>query len=320
MKCWSLVSFACICSLTVIISACSPISSDILYATGNSDAGDTLMFNGTEGPFPIYSREEGRGAPIVMLHGFAASHYTWRYQIADLKRNYRVIAVDLKGFGKSGKPVDGKYSIFDQADLVIQFLRRKNLTNVTLVGHSLGGAVALATTLKLLEGRKKSPIKKLILLDSLAYNQPLPLYMKALRTPGISHIGVSLLSPEFQARTALNYAYYNKKLIPEISVKEYAKPLHTLNGKLAVMQTANQIIPPNLKQTIKKYKQIRHPTLLIWCRHDKIVPLSHGQRLRKDIKTSTLKIVEKCGHNPHEERPEETTMLMRMFLKNWSRR
>ena len=178
MKCWSLVSFACICCLAVFISACSPISSDILYATGNSNVGDTMMFNGIEGPYPIHSREEGQGDPILMLHGFAASHYTWRYLIADLKRDYRVIAVDLKGFGKSGKPVDGKYSIFDQADLVTQFIRRKNLTNVTLVGHSLGGAVALATTLKLIERQKKSPISKLILLDSLTYKQPLPLYMK----------------------------------------------------------------------------------------------------------------------------------------------
>ncbi len=316
MKCRRIVRIISVCSLYFALAACSSMSNDVHYAIGKGNTSDSMVFDGIKGPFPIFALDEGRGPPIVLLHGFGASHYTWRYLIADLKRDYRVIAIDLKGFGNSGKPVDGKYSIFDQADLVTQFIRRKGLDNVTLVGHSMGGAVALATTLKLLENSSRSPIQRLVLLDSLAYSQPLPLYMKVLRTPGISHIGVSLLTPEFQARTALNFAYYNKDLIPEISVKEYAKPLQTLDGKLAVMQTASQIVPANLEKTVEKYKQIKHPTLLIWCRHDKIVPVRNGRRLHQDIRTSTLRIVDKCGHIPHEERPEETTMLIRMFLKN----
>ena len=65
---------------------------------------------------------------MVLIHGLGASSYTWRKVIPELSKTHRVIAIDLKGFGQSDKPLDAHYSIFDQARLIEDYLRRKKFT------------------------------------------------------------------------------------------------------------------------------------------------------------------------------------------------
>jgi alpha/beta hydrolase fold len=98
---------------------------------------------------PLHLWVEGQGEPILMIHGLGATTYTWRHLIPDLARTHRIIAVDLKGAGKSDKPLDEAYGILDQAAVLKILVDRKGLTNLTLVGHSLGGGVALALALDL---------------------------------------------------------------------------------------------------------------------------------------------------------------------------
>jgi pimeloyl-ACP methyl ester carboxylesterase len=77
--------------------------------------------------------------PVLLIHGLGASTYTWRHLIPALARNHRVIAVDLKGAGKSDKPLDEAYGILDQASLLKILVEHKSLSNLTVVGHSMGG-------------------------------------------------------------------------------------------------------------------------------------------------------------------------------------
>ena len=68
-----------------------------------------------EAPVKLFYQEEGSGRPLLLIHGFGTSTYTWRRVAPELATNHRVIAVDLKGFGQSDKPMDDRYSVFDQA-------------------------------------------------------------------------------------------------------------------------------------------------------------------------------------------------------------
>ena len=301
-------------AVVTLLAGCGAQFSPSHFALGHQDEGTYTLFNGVKGPFKIFARDKGKGTPILFIHGFAANTYTWRHMVSDFSRDHRAIAVDLKGFGESDKPADGKYSIFDQADLISQFIKKKNLKNLTVVGHSLGGAIALATAIQLKKSHKKSPIKRLVLIDSLAYPQTLPFYMKALRTPGLSQIGVTVIPAEMQARTALKFAYLEDERISEQSVKEYARPLRSAAGRQALIETARQIISPGIVEAIDQFKNLDIPTKLIWCRHDRIVPLINGFRLENDLPDASMQIIEDCGHNPHEEKPAETIMAMRMFL------
>jgi pimeloyl-ACP methyl ester carboxylesterase len=259
--------------------------------------------------------EEGHGEPLLLLHGLGASSYAWRYVMPELAKKYRVIALDLKGFGQSDKPRDDKYSLFDQARLVDRFISERKLRNLTLVGHSFGGGVALALALKDKERKsKKRRIKRLILIDSIAYKQDIPWGIALMRTPLISDLGISLIPPETQMKLALQFAYHDKSKIPPDAPREYARQLSTPNGKYALLRTAAQLIPENIDEFTARYSELDLKTLRIWCRNDGIVPLAYGRRLYNNLPNARLHILPACVHLPQEELPQLTSKLMLDFL------
>ena len=91
----------------------------------------------------IYSQEHGSGEPILLIHGFPFHLEIWNGFSERLSDKFKVITVDLPGFGKSA-PLPSPFSLEQVANTLIGFLREKNLRKVNLVGHSLGGYVALA--------------------------------------------------------------------------------------------------------------------------------------------------------------------------------
>jgi len=130
----------------------------------------------------LYFEERGEGRPLVFLHGFGANIHTWKHLVPRLADRYKTVSIDLKGFGLSPKPADNEYSAEDQAELVADFIVKKDLSDVTIIGHSLGGAIGLLTAVKLQARRRKSP-HSLVLIDTIAYKQPLPFFIKLLRLP-----------------------------------------------------------------------------------------------------------------------------------------
>jgi len=257
--------------------------------------------------------EKGRGDPIVLIHGLGASSYTWHKIAPELARTHRVIAIDLKGFGQSDKPLDARYSIQDQARLIEDYILRNGLRGATLVGHSYGGGVALAVALRLMDGGKTN-VNRLVLIDSVAYRQPLPFFFRLLRTPIIGEIGLSLVPPEVQMQQALSIAYYEDGKVTEETIKNYADALHTEGGRHALLHTINSLDPEQADEISKRYKSLKLPTLVLWCRQDKIVPLRLGLRLTRDLPNARMEVRHDCGHIPHEEQPEWTLKAMRSFL------
>ena len=97
--------------------------------------------------------EAGQGPPVILLHGFGASAYSWRFLGPVLAKDHRVLTIDLKGFGLSAKPEDGKYALRDQADMVAEFIRARDLHDLVVIGHSMGGGVTLMAYFKVAGGR-----------------------------------------------------------------------------------------------------------------------------------------------------------------------
>jgi len=267
----------------------------------------------TQETVKIYYEEKGEGEPILLIHGFGASTYSWRHLISKLSSTYKVIAIDLKGFGKSEKPLDERYSIHDQARIVVDFIEKKDLKNLTIIGHSYGGGVTLATTLRMQE-MFPNRLKRIVLIDSIAYDQKLPLFVNILRAPLLGQLGTTVLPPEVQTRSILKLAYFDDDKILDEAVSVYAEPLRKADGRYALLKTAEQIIPENIKSFSKRYKSILLPSLLIWGREDEIVPISIGERLSQAIPNSRFRVLENCGHIPHEEMPEETIRIIMEFL------
>ena len=293
--------------IAILLAVCTACSSkkNVWKAEGTQINQSTL-----EG---LYYKEVGEGTPILLLHGFGASSYSWRHVMEGLQNDYRVIAVDLKGFGKSIKPEDNNYSVYHQAHFISQWIDKLDLHNVTIIGNSFGGGVALASAI-LDREKKVKRIDRMVLIDSIAYDQSIPFFINLMRIPVIRDIGFALFSPEFQVRKTLEKAYYDDSKISEKSIIEYASALQEKAGQKAIFKSAEQLIPDDLELFTERYKSIEIPTLIIWGAHDEVIPLEFGYRLKNDIQNAQLVIIENSGHVPQEENPALTLEAIRSFL------
>ena len=268
----------------------------------------------TAGPVRLAVIEKGQGRPILLLHGFATSSYTWHAIIPELSKNHRVIAIDLRGFGASDKPIDDHYSIQDQTEAVQAFIEQENLRDLTVIGHSFGGGITLVMALNA-EQQRKSRIRNIVLIDSLAYRQPMPIFFKLLQIPMVGDLSMTLVPPEIQAGQGLRLAYYDQDKITGQDVAEYANTLYSPAAKHALTKTIEQMVPDNIDEIALRYKTIKMPTLIVWCQQDKVVPVVLGLRLHEEMRSSELALFSQCGHMPQEEKPEDTLAAIQAFLK-----
>jgi pimeloyl-ACP methyl ester carboxylesterase len=295
--------------LCAAVTACAPMLPPLVQAPGPTYH---QAREGDKPPVRLAVRETGKGRPIVLLHGLGASSYTWREITPTLAKTNRVIAIDLKGFGESDKPLDEAYSIADQAKLVEDFLARRDLRGVTLVGHSFGGAVAMAVALDD-DNAARPRIEKLVLIDSLAYEQPVPFFFRVLRTPVIGELGLNLIPADLQIARALAVAYYHDDRVTDETIATYATPLQTEGGKHALLRTVDSLMKEDADVFAARYRTLKTPALLIWCEHDRIVPLRFGRRLWQDLPNAQIDVIEDCGHIPQEEEPKQTLAAIQGF-------
>jgi pimeloyl-ACP methyl ester carboxylesterase len=199
--------------------------------------------------------------------------------------------------------------------LLYQFILEHDLRKLTLIGNSLGGALTLLLSIMLKEAGESARLKSLVLIDAGAYKEYVPHYLKLLKVP-LLNLGVYLIPSRVFVRAILRKAYYDPDKITEEQINAYTAPIAAPGAKHALIETGKQLVPANFDELIKKYKDIRVPTLIIWGRQDRLIPVKVGELLQRDIANSTLKIIEECGHAPQEEKPEETVPLVRDFLKS----
>lgn len=262
-------------------------------------------------PVALYAEEHGHGRPILLLHGLGASSYSWRHVIPALARNNRVIAVDLKGFGRSEKPFDLAYSPFDHANLIAAFIRKRGLKDFTLVGHSYGGAIALLVTLEF-NRREKSRIRDLVLMNAPAYNQPSTAFVSFLRMPVLPYAVLTLVPPELSAWLSLNPNEHENLSYKD--VRSYARPYHDAAARHALISTSRQIVPRDVDRLTARYPTIQQRTLVIWCDRDETVPIESGVRLARTLPNARLKVISGCAHAPQDERPGAVVDLFKRFL------
>lgn len=255
----------------------------------------------------------GNGDPVLCLHGLGASTHSFREFREPLSQHHKLILIDFKGFGASPKPKDKHYAIEEHADLILQFIAEHDLRKLTLIGNSFGGAVSLLVSLRLCKAGLER-LKHLILIDSGGYNLHLPTHLKMLRTPILGSLVVHLLPPKLSALTVLKDSYYDDTKITREQIEAYARPIADTGGRHALLETAKQIIPKDYEKLIKEYPRITVPTLIIWGRQDKVIPLLIGRMLDEALPDSKLVVIDQSAHIPQEETPEAVIPLVLKFL------
>lgn len=257
----------------------------------------------------IHYLEKGEGTPLVLIHGYTSSTYTWKDQFAELAKQYRVIAVDLKGFGFSDKP-DGDYSRRAQGEVVARLLDKLNIERAWLVGNSMGGETALNVA-----ADHPEKVLGLVLIDSAGVKVQgrtslAPWY---LQLPVVGRLLTALaLTSDRLVRAGLEKSFYDDSKITDERVSAYYQPLRTLGGQLSATRARAQF---ELFPVEDKIPLIKAPTLIIWGAEDELIPLEAGRKLNELITGSKLVVFDKCGHVPHEEMPERVLSEITGFVK-----
>jgi pimeloyl-ACP methyl ester carboxylesterase len=251
--------------------------------------------------------------PAVLVHGFGASLEEWRSLQPYLEPHLRLYLVDLKGFGLSSKPQDGAYSVEDQASILASFLERLDLAGVCLIGHSLGGLVALSTCLKLAATRDAGRVGSLVLIDAPATTQRLPFFIRPLTNPVLSPM-LSAVPWRSLARHVLRRIFYDAAQVTGELAERYARFLDLPGSHRAMIASARQIRPRYAHYPPARLDALPTRTLILWGEQDRVVPRWQAGLLKEHIPDSKLIILPACGHMPPEEYPEETAREILSFL------
>ncbi|MFX1561818.1 MAG: alpha/beta fold hydrolase [Promethearchaeota archaeon] len=241
----------------------------------------------------LHFEEHGKGFPLLLIHGLLSDLTSWKYQIAPFSKRYHVIAIDLKGHGRSSKPTK-EYRVASHADDLYIMLQDLDLNQVHLCGLSMGGMVAEVFALKY-----PSMVRGLVLADSAAMiadqyvSERITLIgdhdMNWFADWGVKKI-LRLATPE-----AVEHV---REMIRRVNRKDY---------RLAVISTAGFNIA-------KQISAIQKPTLIIVGEKDETTPLWHAEQLKSWIPGSRLVVMKGASHMTPVENPEEFNKLVLDFL------
>ena len=254
----------------------------------------------------IHYVEAGQGPPVVLVHGWNGSTFSFRYVISELARQYRVIAIDLLGFGYSARPANGDYSLSAQAKLVSVVMDRLGVERATLLGHSMGGAVAMRVAVG-----NPEQVERLVLADSVTVSR----VRRAVRFRWLFQLLMPLAAPftmhrePFRRRVFRSAVHDPAFLTPEM-LAGYYRPLH-MRGHLRSL--AKQLIDRG-HDDLWLPDRIGQPTLVLWGEHDRWIPLAAGEAMAEQIPDARLVVVPSAGHMPLEEQPEFCNRELLKFL------
>jgi len=252
--------------------------------------------------------DEGQGDAVVLLHGFASSLDTWDAVRPELRAGHRVLALDLKGFGFSGRP-EGDYSPEEQARLVFALMDARGIERAALAAHSYGASVALAMALMAPER-----VTRLALYDGWVYESQLPSFFHLSRAAGV---GEALFAAFYDQRPdeRLELAFYNPDHVTEQLVEAVEASLARPGTRAAALAAVRGMHYARMQ---RRYGEVAVPTLLLWGREDRVSRLSVGERLAAQLPDAHLIIYPHCDHFPMIEAAHASTRDLLAFLDHTS--
>lgn len=256
-------------------------------------------------------RDEGEGPAVILLHGVCASLETWDGWTEKMKENYRVIRIDIPGFGLTGPaPDDNLYKIENSVVFLDKFVSQLGLDEFYLVGNSLGGYISWNYSLKY-----PQKVKKMILIDSVGYPQKLPRMLRFASNPLVRSTSRHMM-PRSMLYKSVKQVYGDKsKVTPEVQERYFDFAMREGNKSSYVdifVEFRNNEDNEDLSKGISK---IDVPVMVMWGTEDEWIPFENFDKFKKDLPSAQYVSYEGVGHIPMEEIPEKTVRDAMGFLQ-----
>lgn len=256
----------------------------------------------------------GDGPVLLMIHGIASNAETWLPSIPLLARRYTVVAPDLPGHGRSDKP-PGDYSIGSLASTLRDLLVVLGHERATIVGHSLGGGVAMQFSYQFPERTER-----LVLVSSGGLGQTVSPLLRAAALPGSELFVAATAAPIAAVGRFVGGGLRKLGLRPAADIEEVARGFASLvdpPARAAFLDTLRAVVGPGGQRVDARnrlYLAEGMPTLLIWGEHDPIIPVGHGRRAHAMIPGSRLVTFPESGHMPQVDAPHRFTEVLLDFM------
>ncbi len=272
---------------------------------------DELMLHGHR----VCLRHGGEGPPVVLIHGITGSSEQWLPVMDPLAESFTVLAPDLLGHGESAKP-RGDYSLGAYASGIRDLLVGLEVPAATIVGHSLGGGIAMQFAYQFPER-----CERLVLVSSGGLGAEVNPLLRAASLPG-SELVLPLLTASrlLAAGTAIGSALGRLGLKTGPDLAELARGYASLSDpetRAAFIHTLRAVIDlggQRVSATDRLYLTARMPSLIVWGSRDQIIPVEHAHAAHEAMPGSRLEVFDGTGHFPQLEHPWRFARLLRDFI------
>lgn len=243
---------------------------------------------------PLFNQtyiDTGDGAMVVLLHGLFGNLAMWKHVIEDLRKNYRVVVPRLPMFDLPIEHTNIKFL----AKILHEYLEWNQCSDVTLVGHAIGGQVALMYT-----NLNPSNVRKIVLTGSSGLFENSPFLESTASEKSLAFVDEKVRG-----------VFHNKDFAPGALIREVYETVQNIPKRMALGQLARSSVHSNVSPFLGK---LHHPVLLAWGLDDKITPPDVALHFHDLLPNSELKFISACGHLPMVEQPEKFNEHLRNFL------
>ncbi len=259
--------------------------------------------------------DTGEGSAILFIHGLLGSHENWTHLVDRLDTDHRVVIPDLFGHGASAKPV-GDYSLGAHAAILRDLIDRLGIDRVTLVGHSLGGGIAMQFCYLFPER-----VEALVLVSTGGLGRTVSPLLRSATLPGAELVLPVIASSWVRERVeSVGRAVRGLGWRPSADASAAWKGFTSLSdaeSRRAFLATTRGVIDPG-GQTVNALghlaagEHIR--TLVIWGTRDRMIPVGHAERAHEIFPGAKVVLFEGAGHFPHLEQPDRFASVLESFL------
>jgi pimeloyl-ACP methyl ester carboxylesterase len=287
------------------------LASGVVKARYSNDKSQFIPLEGMQKNITLHYRDEGLSveehpdAPVLfLLHGIMASLHTWDGWVEELGNDFRIIRVDIPGFGLTGPYADDIYNVDRAIDMVDQLSDRLGIKSFSIAGNSMGGYISWNFAVA-----HPTKVERMVLLDAAGYPFELPMMLELLRTPVLKD-SMAFITPRFVVSQTLSEVYGDGSKVTEATIDRYHDLMLREGNRQSVVSVLESLVDINAE----KIKQVNVPTLIQWGEKDRWIPLAHAQNFAADISDSKVITYPGIGHVPMEEIPEQSAADAKQFL------